>query len=108
MSKPIRWVGQTPEGLKAYSFKKDAPKGANLTRLNFGLFGYAWVERDQATGDLISTRGNIPVYDFYLFTPGHVIGRRDLLAAQHTAWSEEWREAMVGKIDERLALGVPR
>jgi len=104
MDKTIRWVGAIPSGLKRFRFKKDAPKGTNLVALSFGLHGCCYVERDQFTGDLISTEGTVPVWDFYLFTPGHVMGLRDLETAKHTAWSQEWQESMHNKIQERLAL----
>ena len=104
MDKTIRWVGSVPVGLEVYRFKKDAPKHAELVAISFGLRGCAYVRRDPQSKDLISSCGPVPVYDFYLFTPGHVMGLRDLETAQHTRWSEEWREAMKAKIDERMAI----
>jgi hypothetical protein len=32
-------------------------------------------------------------FDFYLTTPGHVIGPRDLQAAAHHSWAMEWQQA---------------
>jgi len=103
----MKWIGPTPvtiEGGWGYSFKKSAPADLRpfLRRIDFGLHGLLWcVIRDRC---LVAGGREIPLHDAFLTTPGHVVGIRDIEAAQHFPWSHEWRESMHARIQERLAI----
>jgi hypothetical protein len=102
MRSQLKWIGA---GLpKRFAFKKDMP--AHLQRqavLVQFRFETAYIVRDE-NGLVLFDNGMGHCLDFYLRTPGHVIGLRDLETASQYEWAHEWRAAMHDRITERLAL----
>lgn len=85
------WIG--PKGnLKTWSTKTAIPEHLQdrAFKVNFGL-SYGWVSK--STRGLVGTEGEVPICDFWLVTPGHVIGIRDRETASSRVWSREWRSA---------------
>lgn len=98
------WTGPRASSLLLVVFKKDIPPQfahAKPVRINFGIHGLAYGL--EWNGALLTTEGReCPVHIACLNTPGWVIGLRDMSAAQHKPWSEEWRASMSGRIADRL------
>lgn len=85
-----------------WTFKKDVPK--HLQRMAVQVrfrWARAWIVRDE-NGRVMFECGMADCFDFYLKTPGHVIGLRDLETAQSYPWADEWRQAMHARIREHL------
>lgn len=86
-----------------WAFKKDIPiEYRHLGKKVQFLFCVAWIVRD-CNGLVLMPDGQwAKAIDFYLTTPGHVIGLRDLSSADACRWSNEWRQAMSDRILEGL------
>ena len=101
----MKWIGSNTCYPKRYAFKKDIPRDLKClaVRVDFP-FETAWLVRDHNDRVLMPGGGWADTMDFYLTTPGHVIGLRDLTTADAYKWREEWRLAMADRIQERMAL----
>lgn len=99
----MKWIGQ---GYPVrFGRKKDIPNlgaGYSSIRVEF-RFEKAWIMRD-LNGCVLFPNGWSQCVDFYLNTPGHVIGLRDRMTAYGYPWSQEWIAAMDAKISDELAL----
>lgn len=105
----LQWIGNSSTYPERWSFKKDIPKCWQhwAKRVDF-RWETAWIVRDHQ-GLVYFPNGNwAECLDFYLVTPGHVIGLRDLTTADGCDWAQEWRAAMHDRITERLTLGNPQ
>lgn len=101
----MKWIRFNQVYPHRYILKKDIPKPWRHfgIRVQF-LFETAWIIRDENDCVYMSDGQWAETFDFYLKTPGHVIGLRDLATADAHDWRQEWREAMNTRISERLAL----
>ena len=91
----LKWVKYNQELPSAWGFKKDIPEEWQCwaTKVQF-LFQEAWIVRD-VNGLVYMKDGTwVPTVDFYLNTPGHVIGLRDIATANAHDWKNEWQAAL--------------
>lgn len=56
-------------------------------------FQRCWVVVDQNGAALMDDGQRMPLKEFWLKTPGHVIGALDLQVANAETWADEWRTA---------------
>ena len=104
----IKWIGAGNP--KTWSFKKDIPDHLRSMALRVDFrFCRAWIVRDRDGRVYFGESSNgvtwAAAFDFYLTTPGHVIGLRDRETAVGYPWAMEWRSAMHERIMERLEMG---
>lgn len=92
-----KWTAHGYETPQNWAFKKDMPAHlrTEAIRLDFGLHGLAWVVRNERGEVLMRSGGRLPTFEFYLSTPGRVIGPQDASAAEYKEWAREWRRACV-------------
>jgi hypothetical protein len=105
----MKWITCGHTLPQRWAFKNHVPEPWQrwAIRVRF-TFETAWIVRDDQ-GAVFMPDGNwAPAFDFYLRTPGHVIGLRDRTTADGHDWSQEWRAAMDDRIRERMKLGNPR
>jgi hypothetical protein len=102
MKTNLKWVG--PGYPKRWAFKKDMPDHfKRLALLVQFRFETCWIARDENERVYWDEPTQwAHTFDFYLNTPGHVIGLRDLTTANSYEWSNEWRRAMNQRIVEQL------
>ncbi len=83
-----------PETPQAWTFKNDVPKEHrhNAVKIEFS-FCCAWIVRDENKRVLMKNGTWAGTVDFYLKTPGHVIGFCDMITADGKPWAAEWRQA---------------
>lgn len=100
----IRWVHNASQLPKRWARKGEIP--VHLRRMAKRVcfrWEIAWIVRDE-NGRVMFENGMADCFNFYLTTPGHVIGLRDLEAAASYPWADEWRAAMRARIEERLTM----
>jgi hypothetical protein len=99
----MRWIG--PGKPNTWDLKKDIPQHWQhwAAQVTF-RFCRAWIVRDENRRVYMENGEWAETFDFYLKTPGHVLGLRDLQTAANYEWAEEWRAAMHDRIKERLKL----
>lgn len=83
-----------------WAFKKDIPAAYRHLAVKVQFpFAVAWIIKRQnevlMTNDTWAT-----IAEFWLRTPGHVIGYRDLTSADGYPWAAEWRAALSERIAE--------
>ncbi len=98
------WIGH-PHPVK-WAYKKDIPTQFRheAYRIDFGLFGVGYVARDVSGYVLMKSGQRMPTVDFYLRTPGHVIGFRDAQTAAHMPWAFEWQTAFSDRAMDQVNL----
>jgi hypothetical protein len=100
----VKWIssGDKPQ---RWATKSSIP--AHLQRMAVKVafrWETVWIVRDENRRVLYPSGGWADTFDFYLATPGHVIGLRDLSTANDYEWAQEWRSAMHERIMERAGL----
>lgn len=101
-----QWVsGPHPQ---KWTFKKDMPSHLRheARRIDFGLFGISFIALDVNGHALMRDGQRAPLLEFYLCTPGHVIGHRDMQAASHKDWAFEWQTACADKMMDQVNLRI--
>lgn len=91
--------------LKTYQYKKDIPAHLRIgvKRINFGLMGLYYVPWSYS-GLLCEDNTTMPYHEVYLIGFGPVIGPRDLEAASHRDFANEWRASYAAAIQARIDL----
>lgn len=106
MQTPAKWVsGPHPQ---KWAYKKDMPEHIRheAYRVDFGIFGVGYIARDMSNFVLMPNGHRAETFDFYLRTPGHVIGYCDSQAASHLPWALEWQTACSERRLEQFKLRV--
>lgn len=90
----MKWISYGQTLPARFARKSDVPiqnqyQTAVQVEFNFEI---AWILRDVNRLVLMPGGSFAETFDFYLHTPGHVIGLADLSTANAWCWSEEWRE----------------
>lgn len=101
----MKWVRYNQTLPQRWALKKDIPAPWHrwAKRVAF-LFEIAWIVRDD-NGRVYMPDGEwAPTLDFFLRTPGHVIGLRDLTTADAHDWAHEWRAAMTDRIIDSVSV----
>lgn len=108
----MKWVLHNQGVPARWAHKKDIPDNLLKSAGNRAVqcafrFETVWIVRD-LNGCVMTRDGRwAETLDCRLATPGHVIGLRDLAAADDSGWSDEWRAAMHDHIKDRLAFSTP-
>lgn len=99
----MKWISYCQAYPQRWGFKKDIPAHIRhlAKRVQF-RFETVWIVRDIDNRALYPDGNWALTLDFYLKTPGHVIGLRDFTTADGNDWAHEWREAMNTRISEAL------
>ena len=100
----MKWISNGIQSSVArWAFKRDIPQHLRhfAKRCEF-RFEIGWIVRDENLGVLMISGGMAPTFDFYLKTPGHVIGLQDLSTADNYDWAMEWRNAMADRRLEQM------
>lgn len=102
----MKWIAINYPCPQTWLFKKDMPDHLRheAKRVDFGVYGLAYCAFDHTGAILMKDGQRMPTYDFYLRTPGHVVGPRDLQAACTKPWAMEWQSACADRMMERLNL----
>ncbi len=100
----MKWINYGQQLPQRWAFKRDIQDCWKhcAVKVQF-LFECAWIVRD-GNGRVYMPDGNwAATLDFYLRTPGHVAGLRDMNTANAHDWAHEWKAAMQQRIAESLA-----
>lgn len=104
----MTWISYSQAFPARYARKADIPKPwqhwAKRVKFNFEI---AWIVLDENSLVYMPDDNWTPCSEFYLKTPGHVIGLRDLITADGRDWSIEWRTAFTDAILDSLNLSPP-
>ncbi len=101
----MKWISFQQVKPQKWAFKKDIPEPWQFwaVQVEF-LFEKAWIVRDHNKLVLMPDGEWTRTHDFFLRTPGHVIGLCDLQTADAHDWANEWKSSMIDRINERLKL----
>lgn len=104
----LRWTGNGYPLPKRWAYKKDLPAHLQpgAKRIHF-RFEIAWATFDHNGCVLMPNELWMPTVDFYLHTPGHVIGPKDLQAAANEKWAMEWQNAFADRSLESINAFYP-
>lgn len=96
----MKWIRYNQAYPQRWSFKQDipAPWQRWAKKVTFP-FETVWIVRDENRLVYMPDGQWAETFDFFLRTPGHVIGLADLSTADAHDWAIEWRAAMT---DRRL------
>lgn len=99
----MKWVRYNQDYPQRYAFKRDVPKAWQhwAVKVRF-LWETVWIVRDESGKVYMPDGGWVTTLDFFLKTPGHVIGFRDMTTADAHDWAVEWRTAMADKIQDQI------
>lgn len=97
-----KWTGGQYPIPQNWPYKKDMPQHLRheAKRVSFGLFGVGWIAVDLNGAALLKDGRRLPLFEFWLRTPGHVIGPRDMQVAAHKEWAMEWQTACADRMKE--------
>lgn len=106
MNTAPKWTGAGYPTPQTWLLKKTMPDHLKheATRVDFGLFGLAYIATDHNNAALMKDGQRMPLTEFYLKTPGHVIGPRDNQSAANKSWAFEWQTASSERMIEQATL----
>lgn len=99
----MKWIRYNQDLPMRWAFKKDVPKcWQHWARQVQFTWEKAWIVLDHESCVYMLTGEWAKTCTFFLKTPGHVIGLRDLTTADANDWANEWREALHDRIVDSI------